>query len=110
MTNNGKLTLYFLDGSSNSDLFSYPLIHFCKLSLILKKLNQAVSDGLARMVEVIETKANIEVSKKRHGRGRSQSVSGRSRGSRVNEIKPPNSLSNVSQPNGQLQSSHHKVT
>lgn len=76
----------------------------------LSKLNQAASDGFAKMVEAIETRANnFEVSKKRQGRGRSQSSSVRSRGSKINEIKSPNSLSNVSQPNGQLESSSYKV-
>ncbi|KAI4382199.1 hypothetical protein MLD38_008194 [Melastoma candidum] len=84
-----------------------PRVQVDEASSILDHV-EATSDGLAKMVEAIETRANNEVTMKRQGRGRSQSGSARSRGSKINEMKSPNSMSIVSQPNGQLESSSYK--
>ncbi|XP_048139937.1 serine/threonine-protein kinase TOUSLED isoform X6 [Rhodamnia argentea] len=57
-------------------------------------------DGLAKMVETLETKVNFDVSRKKHGRGRSQS--GRGRGSKANDqMRSQISASTSSPLNGQ---------
>lgn len=58
---------------------------------------------------VVDTKANSDVNRKKHGRGRANSVSGRGRGSRVHDqtrllISPPT----VSPQNGELENSYNK--
>ncbi|XP_048139933.1 serine/threonine-protein kinase TOUSLED isoform X2 [Rhodamnia argentea] len=66
-------------------------------------------DGLAKMVETLETKVNFDVSRKKHGRGRSQS--GRGRGSKANDqMRSQISASTSSPLNGQLENSYHKDT
>lgn len=59
---------------------------------------------------VVDTKANSDVNRKKHGRGRANSVSGRGRSSRVHDqtrllISPPT----VSPQNGELENSCNKV-
>lgn len=68
---------------------------------------QAVAD-VRQMV--VDTKVNSDVNRKKHGRGRANSVLGRGRGSRVHDqtkslISPPT----VSPPNGELENSYNKV-
>ncbi|XP_062016104.1 serine/threonine-protein kinase TOUSLED isoform X2 [Rosa rugosa] len=58
---------------------------------------------------VVDTKVNSDVNRKKHGRGRANSVLGRGRGSRVHDqtkslISPPT----VSPPNGELENSYNK--
>ncbi|KAK9280371.1 hypothetical protein L1049_014060 [Liquidambar formosana] len=70
---------------------------------------EAAADGRQKIVETMETKAGFDVTRKKQGRGRGHSVTGRGRGSRVNdqtrmEISP----STVSPSNGQLDNSYHK--
>ena len=71
---------------------------------------QVVSDGLAKMAEAVETKVNFDTSRRKHGRGRSPSVSGRGRGARGNDqMRSQNSLSTSSLQNGQADNSSQKV-
>jgi hypothetical protein len=74
------------------------------VSILTKKLSlyQAVTDGRQTSLEAVETKNNVEASRKRSGRGRGNSGSGRGRGSKSNDqtrsrISPPT----VSVSNGQ---------
>ncbi|XP_009342681.2 serine/threonine-protein kinase TOUSLED isoform X2 [Pyrus x bretschneideri] len=46
---------------------------------------EAVVDGRQMVVETVDTKATSDVNKKKHGRGRGNSISGRVRGSRVSD-------------------------
>lgn len=71
---------------------------------------QAVADERQMVAETVETKVNVDINRKKHGRGRGHSVSGRGRSSRVNDqsrsqICPPTVLPS----NGQLENSYHKV-
>ena len=62
------------------------------------------------ILDSAETKVSSDTNRKKHGRGRGNSVSGRGRGSRVNDqtrsqVCPPT----VVPSNGQLENSHHRV-
>jgi hypothetical protein len=83
------------------------------VSILTKKLSlyQAVTDGRQTSLEAVETKNNVEASRKRSGRGRGSSGSGRGRGSKSNaqtrsQISPPT----VSASNGQNENVLHKVS
>ncbi|XP_022933413.1 serine/threonine-protein kinase TOUSLED-like isoform X2 [Cucurbita moschata] len=66
---------------------------------------EAVEDGKQSVVDSIETKKNVDVNRKKQGRGRGQSLSSRGRGSRVNDqMKSQISLSTILPTNGQLDS------
>ena len=68
---------------------------------------QAVAD--VRQV-VVDTKVNLDVNKKKHGRGRGNSVSGRGRSSRVqDQTRLLISPTTVSPPNGELENAYKKV-
>ncbi|KAK2431270.1 non-specific serine/threonine protein kinase [Trifolium repens] len=71
--------------------------------------SEAVTDGRQTSLEAVETKNNVEASRKRSGRGRGNSGSGRGRGSKSNDqtrsqISPPT----VSASNGQNENVLHK--
>ncbi|KAB2615206.1 serine/threonine-protein kinase TOUSLED-like [Pyrus ussuriensis x Pyrus communis] len=70
---------------------------------------EAVVDGRQMVVETVDTKATSDVNKKKHGRGRGNSISGRVRGSRVSDqtrllVTP----STVSPLNGQSENPYNK--
>ncbi|XP_023006811.1 serine/threonine-protein kinase TOUSLED-like [Cucurbita maxima] len=70
---------------------------------------EAVEDGKQSVVDSIETKKNVDVNRKKQGRGRGQSLSSRGRGSRVNDqMKSQISLSTILPTNGQLDSLYLK--
>lgn len=59
---------------------------------------------------VVDTKVTSDVNRKKHGRGRANSVSGRGRGSRVqDQTRLLISPSTVSSPNGELENSYKRV-
>lgn len=75
-----------------------------------EKYFQAVADGRQMVVETMESnKANPEVSRKKQGRGRGHSVSGRGRNSRINDQIRSQNSSTVSPSNGQFENSYLKV-
>lgn len=70
-----------------------------------------MAEGKQINVETVETKANSDVNRKKHGRGRGQSVSGRGRGSRINDqTKSQICPLTVTSSNGQLENSYNKVS
>lgn len=69
-----------------------------------------MEDGRQNLVETIETRKNVDVNRKKQGRGRGQSLSSRGRGSRVNDqMKSQISLSTIPPTNGQHDSLYLKV-
>ncbi|POO01408.1 Serine/threonine protein kinase [Trema orientale] len=69
----------------------------------------AVAEGRQISVETVETKANSDVNRKRHGRGRGHSVSGRGRGSKTyDQARSQICPSTVTPSNGQLENSYNK--
>ncbi|KAG6682147.1 hypothetical protein I3842_13G123900 [Carya illinoinensis] len=70
---------------------------------------EAVADGRQMVVETLNSKANSDVNRKKQGRGRGYSVSGRGRSSRINDqTRSQVSASTVSPSNGQLENSYPK--
>ena len=68
-----------------------------------------MADGRQMVVETIESKAISEVSRKKPGRGRGHSVSGRGRNARINDQIRSQNSSTVSSSNGQFENSYLKV-
>ncbi|XP_031287079.1 serine/threonine-protein kinase TOUSLED isoform X1 [Pistacia vera] len=68
----------------------------------------AVVDGRQKISETVEAKVGLDVNRKKHGRGRGNSVSGRGRGSRNEQARPQISATTVSPSNGQPENSYHK--
>ncbi|KAK8543401.1 hypothetical protein V6N13_136087 [Hibiscus sabdariffa] len=70
---------------------------------------EAVTEGRQNIVEPVESKASSEGNRRKQGRGRGHSVSGRGRVSRANDqIRRQISGSIVTPSNGQLENSFHK--
>ncbi|XP_059430669.1 serine/threonine-protein kinase TOUSLED [Corylus avellana] len=69
---------------------------------------EAVADGRQMVVETMESKVISEVSRKKPGRGRGHSVSGRGRNARINDQIRSQNSSTVSPSNGQFENSYLK--
>lgn len=73
-------------------------------------MNQAVADIGQKVVEPLDPKPGLDISRRRQGRGRGLAVSGRGRGSRVNgQARAQSSPSPILTSNGLLENSYHKV-
>lgn len=72
---------------------------------------QEVTNGIQMVMETMEAKANSDVNRKKHGRGRGHSTSSRTRSAKnINDqTRSQNCPSTASPSNGQLENSNHKV-